>query len=131
MNAYQALKACIEGTLVAQLAIQRDLSPKEVFTGNHIKALRQEIQDLGIDAELVSQAHLDAITGIFSTDKAIEELGTPFAELLWHFLGDPENGGKKPPQRYIEASQALWVTFLGAINPKFLATVQEMRQSHE
>lgn len=133
MNVLEALPACLEGVLVAQLAQHRGLGAEEVFANDRqiIKQLRQELDALGINCKALSDAHVDALVGIFSTDRAIDDLGAAFAELLWHLLGDPETGGKKPPQRYVEATQTLWVSFLGAINPRFLAAVQELRKSHE
>lgn len=133
MNIHEALTACIEGTLVAQIALKRGIDAEAVFANDRqvIKQLRQELDDLGVDCKALSQAHLDALVGAYSCDKAIEDLGGAFAGMLWAFLGDPETGGKQPPQRYIEATQALWVSFLGAINPRFLVTIQEMRKAYE
>lgn len=133
MNIHQCLAACIEGTLVAQLAINRGLQPSDVLTENDIviKQLRRELKALGIDCQVISQNVLDGLIEIYATDKAMNELGGQYGKLLWSILGDPVNGGSEPPETYVDAAKSLWVTFLATVNPRFLNLIQNLRDSND
>lgn len=130
MNLFAVLPAAIEGTLIGQLAIGRGLKPSDVLSHKHIiNELRTELTTLGVDCVGLSEAHLDALVHCLSTDQALTDLCTALAKILWDNLGDPENGGLEPPQRYVEATQLLWLAFLSTINPRFLLTIQALQRT--
>lgn len=130
MNLSVVLPAAIEGTLVGQLAIKRGLKPSAVVSNERIiHELRTDLALMGVSCAGLSEAHLDALVSVLSTEEAVTTLSASFSKLLWESLGDPEHGGGEPPQHYIEATQLLWFAFLSAINPRFLLAMQAMQKA--
>jgi len=109
----------VASSLVGQLALERDLDFAQLTSPEspELRALRRALTDLGIDPQVVSNHVLNGLVALFASPHNAEVLTENFTQLIWTILGDPENGGEKPPPLYQKAGQALHLTFVSLLDP--------------
>jgi len=116
------LSSAIAGSLVGQIARAREIPFKEMFstdgtaTSPTIRAIATELDELGIDAELLASQALYALVALFAQEENAELITSQYTSLLWSILGDPKNGGS-PPEIYRRAGCAMHLTLLGILDP--------------
>ncbi|MGA0848092.1 MAG: hypothetical protein ACO3PY_05755 [Pontimonas sp.] len=116
------LSTAVAGSLVGQIARARNISFKEMFAADGvsisptIRAITLELDELGIDPELIASQVLYALVALFAKEENAELITSQYTSLLWSILGDPKNGGS-PPEIYRRAGCALHLTLLGILDP--------------
>lgn len=119
------LSTAVAGSLIGQLARKREIPMRELFTADHetpspaVRALALELDDLGIDAELLASQSLYALVALFAQESNAELIIAQYTSLLWSLLGDPKNGGN-PPEIYRRAGAAMHLALLGILDPSIV-----------
>jgi hypothetical protein len=118
------LATAMAGSLIGQIARAREIPFQEMFSADGttsspaIRAIATELDELGIDAELLASQALGALVALFAQEQNAELITSQYTALLWSILGDPENGGN-PPEIYRKAGHAMYLTFIGILDPNF------------
>lgn len=115
------LSTAVAGSLIGQIARAREVPLREMFTPNGstsptVRAIATELDELGIDAELLASQALYALVALFAQEENADLITSQFTALLWSILGDPQNGGS-PPEIYRRAGCAMHLTLLGILDP--------------
>lgn len=116
------LSSAIAGSLVGQIARAREIPFKEMFSTDGttsspaVRAIATELDELGIDAEILASQALYALVALFAQEENAELITSQYTALLWSILGDPQNGGN-PPEIYRRAGCAMHLTLLGILDP--------------
>jgi hypothetical protein len=115
------LSTAVAGSLIGQIARAREIPFKEMFSADGsgspaVRAIATELDELGIDAELLASQALYALVALFSQQENAELITSQYTSLLWSILGDPKNGGN-PPEIYRRAGCAMHLTLLGILDP--------------
>jgi len=116
------LATALAGSLIGQIARRREIPFRQMFADDGrtcapvIQSIATELDDLGIDAELLATQALGALVALFAQEQNAQLITTNFTDLLWSILGDPENGGS-PPELYRRAGAAMHLTLLGILDP--------------
>jgi hypothetical protein len=116
------LSTAVAGSLIGQIARAREIPFKEMFSTDGttssptIRAIATELDELGIDAELLASQALYALVALFAQEENAELITSQYTALLWSILGDPQNGGN-PPEIYRRAGCAMHLTLLGILDP--------------
>lgn len=119
------LATAVAGSLIGQLARKRDIPMRELFADGMetpsptVRALATELDDLGIDAQLLASQSLMALVALFAQESNADLITGQFTALLWSILGDPKNGGS-PPEIYRRAGVAMHLTLLGILDPSIV-----------
>jgi hypothetical protein len=114
------LATAMAGTLIGQVARQRDISVRDLLKPGSPEArgIAEDLYEMGIHPELLAHAGLLAQIALFSEQSNAHTIVTSLTNLLWSILGDPENGGN-PPEIYRKAGHAMYLTFIGILDPNF------------
>lgn len=114
------LGCALAGSLIGQMAMARDISVEAVLAPNSLAlhSLREELTEFGLDADLLAQQALAAITALFIEPDNADRITTELTRLLWTILGDPESGS--PPEIYRRAGHAMHLSFIGILSPDIL-----------
>jgi hypothetical protein len=109
----------ITGSLAGQIALERDLDFAQLTSPKSpaLRAISREITDLGIDPSVLSNHVLNGLVALFASPHNAEVMTENLTQLIWTILGDPKNGGEKPPPLYQKAGQALHLTFVSLLDP--------------
>lgn len=118
------LSTAMAGSLIGQIARAREIPFDEIFvpgggTSPTVRALATELDELGIDSELLASQALLALVALFAQGENADLLVSQFTALLWSVLGDPKNGGS-PPEIYRRAGCAMHLTLLGILDPSLV-----------
>jgi hypothetical protein len=108
------------GSLIGQMAMARAVSVEAVLAPNSValQSLRAELTEFGLDADLLAEQALAAVTALFIEPDNADRITTELTRLLWSILGDPESGA--PPELYRRAGQAMHLSFVGILSPDIL-----------
>lgn len=114
------LATAMAGVLVGQVARHRDIPVMELLRPGSLtsRGITEELNEMGIDPDLLAHAGLLAQIALFSDQSNANTIVTHLTDLLWTILGDPENGGS-PPEIYRKAGHAMYLSFIGILNPNF------------
>ena len=116
------LSSVMAGSLVGQIARAREIPFQEMFSSEGIsasptiQAIATELDELGIDPEVLASQTLLALVALFAQEANADLIIGQYTALLWSILGDPKNGGS-PPEIYRRAGCAMHLTLLGIIDP--------------
>jgi hypothetical protein len=115
------LSTAVAGSLIGQIARAREIPFKEMFSTDGsgspaVRAIATELDELGIDAEILASQALYALVALFAQEENAELITSQYTSLLWSILGDPQNGGN-PPEIYRRAGCAMHLTLLGILDP--------------
>ncbi len=116
------LSSVMAGSLVGQIARAREIPFQEMFSSEGItsspavRAIATELDELGIDPEVLASQTLLALVALFAQEANADLIIGQYTALLWSILGDPKNGGS-PPEIYRRAGCAMHLTLLGIIDP--------------
>jgi len=108
------------GSLIGQMAMARDISVEAVLAPNSmaLQSLRTELDEFGLDADLLAEQALAAVTALFIEPENADRITTELTKLLWSVLGDPDSGA--PPEIYRRAGHAMHLSFIGILSPDIL-----------
>jgi hypothetical protein len=118
------LSSAIAGSLIGQIASRRELSFYTLlgpsFDGDspELRALSDELTELGINPDLLANHALSSLVALFVEESNANLIVCQYTSLLWSILGDPKNGGK-PPEIYRKAGVAMHLALLGILDPSF------------
>ena len=114
------LSCAMAGSLIGQMAMARDISVEAVLAPNSmaLQSLRTELDEFGLDADLLAEQALAAITALFIQPENADRITTELTKLLWSVLGDPDSGA--PPEIYRRAGHAMHLSFIGILSPDIL-----------
>lgn len=109
----------IAGSIAGQIALERDLDFAQLTRPKspELRAICREITDLGLDPEVLSNHVLNGLVALFALPHNADVMTENFTQLIWTILGDPENGGEKPPPLYQKAGKAMHLTFVSLLDP--------------
>jgi hypothetical protein len=116
------LSCAIAGSLVGQVASQRRInlasliSPDLENSTPTLRALSDELTELGINPDALANHALCALVALFVQESNADLIVDQYTSLLWTILGDPANGGK-PPEIYRKAGVAMHLSLLGILDP--------------
>jgi hypothetical protein len=116
------LSCAIAGSLVGQVASQRRIdlssliSPDLEDSTPTLRALSDELTELGINPDALANHALCALVALFVQESNADLIVDQYTSLLWTILGDPTNGGK-PPEIYRKAGVAMHLSLLGILDP--------------
>lgn len=119
------LATAVAGSLIGQIARKRDIAMGDLFASGFdtasptVRALATELDDLGIDAQLLASQSLLALVALFAQESNADLITGQFTALLWSILGDPKNGGS-PPEIYRRAGVAMHLALLGILDPSIV-----------
>lgn len=118
------LNPVVAGALAGQVATERGIPYSELISHNDQLAPRsreilQELTALGIDTQAVALLCLHSLVGVLNHQENVELIIPQITQLLWTMLGDPKNGGE-PPIIYRRAAAAMYMAFLGILEPDFI-----------
>lgn len=114
------LATVIAGSLVGQLAAERDLQYSDLAPGSTtLRSLANELADLGFDPETLATNCLHSLVALFAQPSNADLITGQFTALLWSILGDPKNGGR-PPEIYRRAGAAMHLALLGILDPSIV-----------
>lgn len=119
------LATALAGSLIGQLARQREISVGDLFGSGFdtasptVKTLASELDDLDIDVQLLASQSLLALVALFAQESNADLITSQFTALLWSILGDPKNGGS-PPEIYRRAGVAMHLALLGILDPSIV-----------
>lgn len=119
------LATALAGSLIGQLARQREIPMGDLFASGFdtasptVKTLATELDDLGIDVQLLASQSLLALVALFAQESNADLITSQFTALLWSILGDPKNGGS-PPEIYRRAGVAMHLALLGILDPSIV-----------
>lgn len=114
------LSCAMAGSLIGQMAMARAISVEAVLAPNSmaLQSLRTELDEFGLDADLLAEQALAAVTALFIEPENADRITTELTKLLWSVLGDPESGS--PPEIYRRAGHAMHLSFIGILSPDIL-----------
>lgn len=114
------LSCAMAGSLIGQMAMARDISVEAVLAPNSmaLQSLRTELDEFGLDADLLAEQALAAVTALFIEPENADRITTELTKLLWSVLGDPDSGA--PPEIYRRAGHAMHLSFIGILSPDIL-----------
>lgn len=116
----QYLGTVLAGSIVGQIAAQRRLHFEDLRGGSSLlRALTDELTELGIDPGLLAAHSLHALVALFAQESNADLITGQFTALLWSILGDPKNGGR-PPEIYRRAGVAMHLALLGILDPSIV-----------
>lgn len=116
------LGSALAGSLVGQIAARRNITFRELLGPDGdgdsptLRALTEEITELGLDPELLATHSLYSLVALFSQETNADLIASQYTSLLWSILGDPKNGGS-PPEIYRRAGVAMHLALLGILDP--------------
>lgn len=116
------LSSVMAGSLVGQIARAREIpfqemfSPEGITSSPAVRAIATELDELGIDPEVLASQTLLALVALFAQEENADLIIGQYTALLWSILGDPKNGGS-PPEIYRRAGCAMHLTLLGILDP--------------
>lgn len=116
------LGAAIAGSLIGQIARKREIPMGDLFSCGPdipspvVRNIATELDELGIDAQLLASQSLMALVALFAQESNADLITGQFTALLWTILGDPKNGGS-PPEIYRRAGVAMHLALLGILDP--------------
>lgn len=119
------LATAVAGSLIGQIARQREIPIGDIFADGFetpstvVHTLATELDDLGIDAQLLASQSLYALVALFAQESNADLITSQFTALLWSILGDPKNGGS-PPEIYRRAGVAMHLALLGILDPSIV-----------
>lgn len=119
------LATAVAGSLIGQVARHREIPMRELFAdgiatpSTTVRALATELDDLGIDTQLLASQTLLALVALFAQESNADLITSQFTALLWSILGDPKNGGS-PPEIYRRAGVAMHLALLGILDPSIV-----------
>lgn len=119
------LATAIAGSLIGQVARNREIAMGDLFAcgldnpSPVVRKLATELDDLGIDAQLLASQSLYALVALFAQEPNADLIIGQFTALLWSILGDPKNGGS-PPEIYRRAGVAMHLALLGILDPSIV-----------
>lgn len=119
------LATAVAGSLIGQIARQREIPMRELFAdgiatpSTIVRELATELDDLGIDTQLLASQTLLALVALFAQESNADLITSQFTALLWSILGDPKNGGS-PPEIYRRAGVAMHLALLGILDPSIV-----------
>lgn len=115
----KVVAAVTAGSIVGMMLKKKGITIGKLIDGDGSEigpAIRQ-LTELGVDVNEVADDIITAICGLFlQKDNAVQGMQC-IANILWTTLGDPENNGQDPPQRYKDVAQGLYVWFISALDP--------------
>lgn len=114
------LSCAMAGSLIGQMAMARAISVEAVLAPNSmaLQSLRTELDEFGLDADLLAEQALAAVTALFIEPENADRITTELTKLLWSVLGDPDSGA--PPEIYRRAGHAMHLSFIGILSPDIL-----------
>jgi hypothetical protein len=118
------LTSAIAGSLVSQIAARRHISfgtligPNRDGESPELRALSDELTELGIDPSLIANHSLLALVALFAQEHNADLIVSQYTSLLWTILGDPKSGS--PPEIYRRAGCAMHLALLGILDPSFV-----------
>ena len=116
------LSCALARSLVGQVASTRDLNLATLIGPDcesgtpQLRALSDELTELGINPDLLANHALCALVALFVQESNADLIIGQYTSLLWSILGDPKNGGK-PPEIYRKAGVAMHLSLLGILDP--------------
>jgi hypothetical protein len=118
------LTSAIAGSLVGQVASHRRISfgtllgPHLDGESPELRALSDELTELGIDPAVIANHSLLALVALFAQSDNADLIISQYTSLLWTILGDPKSGS--PPEIYRRAGCAMHLALLGILDPSFV-----------
>jgi hypothetical protein len=114
------LSQAVAGSLIGAIAARRNQDITEFADPDspELRALFEELCDLGIYPQVIANHSLTALAALFCEPDNADRITTSLTDLLWTILGDPKSGA--PPEIYRRAGTAMHVTLLGLLCPSVI-----------